>query len=61
MALKVDRKKRYVIVENLSDHVGYDGENVQIIEAHEEDYFTVMNDRGDQWYCGEEELQEVQK
>ena len=55
----MDIKKRYTIVENLEDHVGYKGEEVKITRKHDNDFFTVMNDRGDQWFCGEEELQEV--
>jgi hypothetical protein len=53
------KNKKYVIVQNLSDHQGYKGEQVTIVRDHPEDYHTVMNDRGDQWYCGFEELQEV--
>lgn len=56
---KIDRKKRYVITQNIEDHEGYNGENVQIIEILVDGYFTVMNDRGDKWYCGEEELTEI--
>lgn len=59
MALKVDKKKRYTIVQNIDDHIGYEGQKVQIIEIFEQDYFSVMDDRGNIWYCGEEELQEV--
>jgi hypothetical protein len=57
--MKADKKKRYTIVQNLDDHRGYNGEEVTIVQEHPEYFFTVMNDRGDQWYCGEEELKEI--
>jgi len=51
--------KRYTIVQNLSDHEGYNGEEVRIIEKFKDDYYMVGNDNGGLWFCGEEELKEL--
>ena len=44
--------KRYTIVQNLSDHEGYNGEEVRIIEKFKDDYYMVGNDNGGLWFCG---------
>src|SRR5690606_24147883 len=62
MVIKIKIMKRYVIVKNLDDHVGYKGEPVSISEIVSEqpegNYMTVMNDEGKIWFVGEEELAE---
>jgi len=49
----------YQIVKNIDDFVGYKGQPVKIKGTHEDNYFTVMDSNGNEWYCGEEELQEI--
>lgn len=50
----------YIIVANLEDHVGYvENTPVKLIELHPENYRTVRSIAGTEWYCGEEELQEI--
>ncbi len=47
----------YKIVENLDDHVGYNGEYVAIKETIEGNYFIVVNQAGKEWMVGEEEIE----
>lgn len=49
-------KNQYVISENISDHVGYTGEVVMIVQKLPNDYVIVENSNGTQWQCGIEEL-----
>ena len=55
---KLDNKKKYTIVQNLDDHVGYQGQLVIIVHSHSEQFYTVADDKGNRWFCGEEELKE---
>lgn len=50
---------KYIITENLEDHIGYSGETVTIINELEDNYFEVVNDKGQVWTVGEEEIKEV--
>jgi hypothetical protein len=61
MIFKASKKRKYTIVANLEDHLGYKGETVKITEDHGDGYHSVRNALGDEWYCGEEELMEVNK
>lgn len=47
---------QYTITENLDDHIGYVGQPVTIVESLENDYFIVEDEKGNRWFCGEEEL-----
>jgi len=51
-----------IIVKNLDDHTGYKkGEVVEVIAVDDDNYFTVENKKGSQWYVGEEELKIIKK
>lgn len=56
------QNKNYLIIKNLNDHEGYDGEKVTIISGDINDsagYVTVENKNGDKWVCGVEELKKI--
>lgn len=48
--------KEYIIVENVSDHVGYNGEPVTVVKELPENYYLVRNKDGTEWQVGEEEI-----
>jgi len=58
--MKLDSKKKYIIVQNLEDHEGYNGEKVIIVHSHSEQFYTACTDSGQKYFCGIEELQEVE-
>ena len=51
---------KYIIVENLEDHLYYKGQEVEIIKELENDYFEVT-DGFHHWTVGAEEIEESKK
>ncbi len=52
--------KKHKIIKNIDDHVGYKGEDVEIITKHQDNYYTVKSvTSGFKWYVGEEEIEEA--
>lgn len=48
--------KTVKIIENLEDHIGYNGEDLKIISVNEEEYCIVESENGARWFAGVEEL-----
>lgn len=53
------KNKKVKIVENLECHEGYLSEELKIISIEENDYFIVENEKGTQWFVGEEEIETI--
>jgi len=52
---------KVIIVKNLDDHKGYEGEELEVVGADDDNYYNVENGKGGEWYVGEEELEVVGK
>ena len=57
--MKTKTIKRYKIIDNLDDHLGYNGEDVTIHKELSSGYFLVINENGNTWQVGEEEITEI--
>ena len=49
-------QKQFIINQNLDDHEGYKGQPVTINKVYKNDYFDVVDENGNYWYCSLEEL-----
>ena len=49
-------QKQFIINQNLDDHEGYKGQPVTIDKVYKNDYFDVVDENGNYWYCSLEEL-----
>lgn len=56
---KLNKNIKYVITENLEDHIDYHGQPVTIVGANSERFYIVQDEDKNRWCCGEEELQPV--
>lgn len=51
--------KKFKIIDNIEDHIGYNGQDVFICKIWKDYYYDVTDEWGGVWICGEEELKEI--